>query len=115
MRLLLDENLSESLVSRIAGTFPDISHVRKAIGTGATDLMIWEHARRTGAAIVTLDEDFQTLSMVRGAPPKVVWIDGHNPRTRDVAQLLIERHGRIASFLADADTALLVLTLPRRT
>jgi predicted nuclease of predicted toxin-antitoxin system len=44
MRLLLDENLSESLVSRIAGTFPDISHVRKAIGTGATDLMIWEHA-----------------------------------------------------------------------
>ena len=77
--------------------------------------MIWEHARRTGAAIVRLDEDFQTLSMLRGAPPKVIWIDGHNPHSRDVAKLLIERHGRIASFLADADTALLVLALPHPT
>ena len=115
MRLLLDENLSELIVSRIAGFFPDASHVRTSIGPGVTDLAIWEHARRTGAAIVTLDEDFQSLSMVRGAPPKVVWIDGHNPRSQKVARLLIDRHDRIAAFLADTDAALLVPTLPGRT
>ncbi|MEY3023942.1 MAG: hypothetical protein RJA16_768 [Planctomycetota bacterium] len=114
MRLLLDENLSESVAERIAADFPGVVHVRREIGTGAADSLIWEYAKRTAAAIVTLDEDFQSLSIIRGSPPKVIWIDAHNPRSEQVARLLIDRRERLQAFLADEDSSLLVLTLPRR-
>ncbi|MEX2425069.1 MAG: DUF5615 family PIN-like protein, partial [Acidimicrobiia bacterium] len=50
MKLLLDANISCRLIPRIAGTFPDSSHVA-LLGLGdATDDEIWRHSpscRRT--------------------------------------------------------------------
>jgi len=40
MRLLLDENISESVAARIRNAFPDTEHVRRVVGTGATDRAI---------------------------------------------------------------------------
>ena len=37
---------------------------------------------------MTKDEDFHRLSVLRGAPPKVVWIRLGNCRTLDIADLL---------------------------
>ena len=68
-RLLLDENLSESVLSAIADLHPASLHIRLLGVGGTTDDMVWRLAKEHGCVIVTRDEDFLRLSIVRGAPP----------------------------------------------
>lgn len=69
MKLLFDQNLSPKLVTRLADLFPDSSHVQSAALDRADDNQIWEYARLNGFAIVTKDEDYNNLSVLRGSPP----------------------------------------------
>ena len=72
MKLLLDQNLSHRLLAELGSLFPNSSHLR-LIGLGrATDLEVWSYAATNGFVLVTKDSDFHQLSLVRGAPPKVV-------------------------------------------
>jgi hypothetical protein len=71
VRLLFDEQLSEELVSLLAFLFPDSLHVRLLEAGGVADPVIWQLARDHGCLLVTKDEDFHRLSVLRGAPPKV--------------------------------------------
>ena len=58
--LLLDENLSYKLVSRLSHEFPDIQAVIKVIdlGDGASDTRIWEYAKSNSLVLFTKDKDF---------------------------------------------------------
>ncbi len=76
----------------------------------ADDEAIWSHAAAHGFLIVTKDDDFRQRSFVRGAPPKVIWVRLGNCRTADVEALLRGRHADVASFAAEPEAALLVLT-----
>lgn len=70
MRLLFDEPLSERLIVLLHDLFPESAHVRQMCGEGASDRVVWEFARQHGCLVVTKDEDFHRLSVLRGAPPK---------------------------------------------
>lgn len=59
--------------------------------------------------LVTQDKDFQELSALRGAPPKVVWLRLGNSSTNAVATLLRSSKIVLAEFVADPTKALLVL------
>jgi len=85
--LLLDENLSQATLSRLLPSFPDSYHVRQALGAGTTDRDIWEHAKTNNLVLVTREEDFQRLSVLHGAPPKVVWLVRHNLGNAQVIDL----------------------------
>ena len=74
MRLLFDEPLSEALVDLLTDLFPDSLHVRQLGAGGAADTVVWELAIDRDCLLVTKDEDFHRLSVLRGAPPKVTWI-----------------------------------------
>lgn len=74
MKLLCDQNLSPKLVARLADLFPDSSHVQTAGLDRADDDKVWDYARLNGYAIVTKDEDYYNLSVLRGCPPKVIWL-----------------------------------------
>jgi predicted nuclease of predicted toxin-antitoxin system len=74
MKLLFDQNLSPKLVDRLADLFPGSKHVSTEGLDTATDSQVWDFARPAGFTIVTKDADYETLSVVRGSPPKVVWI-----------------------------------------
>jgi predicted nuclease of predicted toxin-antitoxin system len=111
MPLLLDENLSESVGARISSEFPGTEHVRRALGAGASDQQVWEFAKARGHILVTLDQDFERLSVARGAPPKVILIDAHNAKNSEIAALLASRAGLIRSFESDPEAAILVLRL----
>lgn len=45
------------------------------------DAVIWEHASREGAVIVSKDEDFAQLTLVRPEPVVVIWLRVGNCRT----------------------------------
>jgi len=76
---------------------------------GASDEAIWTHAREMGFLIVTKDEDFQRLSVWRGAPPKVVWIRLGNCTTSQVADLLRRSRELIAGFVEHDEATFLAL------
>lgn len=109
MRLLFDENLSEQLVGLVADLFPDSLHVRPLVGAGTPDLAVWRLAIEHGCLLVTKNEDFQRLSVWRGAPPKVVWIRLGNCSTREVAELLRARFDVITAFGTHEEVTVLAL------
>jgi predicted nuclease of predicted toxin-antitoxin system len=46
VKLLLDENLSDRIISRVADLFPDSTHI-KAVGLReADDFVVWEWAKK---------------------------------------------------------------------
>ena len=59
--------------------------------------------------LVTKDEDFPRLSVLRGPPPKVIWIRLGNCATADVVRLLRVRAEQIARFVEHEDAAFLAL------
>lgn len=65
-------------------------------------------SRARGLVLVT-DEDFERLSALRGAPPKVVWLCLHNARNAEVLAVLEAACESISRFVADETSALLVL------
>lgn len=88
MKLLFDENLSPRLVAELSTEFPGSTHVHD-VGLGsATDSAVWDFARDNGFIIVSKDSDFADLSVLYGAPPKVVWIRRGNCTTAAIAALL---------------------------
>lgn len=110
MKLLFDQNLSPKLVSRLADVFPGSSHVQFEGLDLADDDQIWDHASRNGFAIVTKDEDFNDLGVLRGSPPKVVWLQLGNCTMAQVEDALRDRLDEIDSFEKDRTVGTIVLS-----
>ncbi|OFW01266.1 MAG: hypothetical protein A3I61_15315 [Acidobacteria bacterium RIFCSPLOWO2_02_FULL_68_18] len=109
MRLLFDEQLSEELVQSLADVFPGCLHIRLLGAGGSADAAVWQLAREHNCLLVTKDEDFHRLSVLRGAPPKVVWLRLGNCATEDVARLLRQRADDIRRFEAQGEETFLEL------
>jgi predicted nuclease of predicted toxin-antitoxin system len=89
--------------------FPDSLHVRLLGKGGAADPIIWQLAREHGSVLVTKDEDFHRLSVLRGAPPKVVWLRTGNCATADIVRLLRGRADELRKFERQAEVTFLEL------
>ncbi|BDY13498.1 DUF5615 family PIN-like protein [Hydrogenimonas cancrithermarum] len=106
-RLLFDNNISHRVVSRIAEHFPEASHVMLLGLDEAKDSEVWHYARRNRYAIVTKDSDFNDIAILKGSPPKVVWIKIGNCRVDETVAFLIEKRETIANFLDDETSVIL--------
>jgi predicted nuclease of predicted toxin-antitoxin system len=109
VRVLLDEQLSESLLGQLQDLCPDAVHVRHVGLGGAADEVVWQRAIDLGCVLVTKDEDFHRLSVLKGAPPKVVWLRVGNCATNDVERLLRTYWPRLQAFVDDPVAALMEL------
>jgi predicted nuclease of predicted toxin-antitoxin system len=109
MRLLIDENLSQRLAPSLSGSFPGSVHVRDVDLQEVDDLTIWSFAGEHGYAILSKDDDFRSLSLLRGAPPKVIWLVIGNTSTSAILELLLRHTKAIQSFLQESGTSLLIL------
>lgn len=76
--MLLNENLSRRLVPFLQRAYPGTSHVALLGLERARDIELWEFARRHDFVIVSSDADFSEISLLRGAPPHVIWIKTGN-------------------------------------
>jgi len=109
VKLLFDQNLSPRLPDRLADLFPGSEHVEAAGLGSAPDEAVWAYALAGGLAVVSKDEDYSHLSVLRGAPPKVLWLLTGNCTTAKVEQLLRERAADILAFAADPDAGVLAV------
>ena len=88
MKLLFDHNLSPRLVNRLADIYPDSQHIFLLGLEQAEDRVVWEYAREYEFVLVTRDTDFNELSVLRGFPPKVIWIRRGNCATHQIEEIL---------------------------
>jgi predicted nuclease of predicted toxin-antitoxin system len=109
VRLLLDENLSERLLPSVIKLFPGSVHSRSLGLAGSHDNRIWEQARMGGFVLATRDEDFIRLSVLRGAPPKVIWLNVGNAKTATIAALFQTHSAEIERFAAHEEYTFLAL------
>ena len=107
MRLLFDHNLSPRLIRLLADVYPECSHVQDLGMDKASDSEVWNYAAEHEYTIVSKDAD---RSLVRGAPPKVVWIRLGNCSVSDTADLLRERFIAVERFHAKEEAAFLALS-----
>ena len=98
MKLLFDHNLSHKLVRRLADLFSDSTQTRLLGYSLSPDEVVWQHARDHGFVIVTLDKDFADLALMRGTPPKVIWLRCGNSTVTAVEQLLRANLAAIERF-----------------
>ncbi len=111
MKLFFDENLSYQLVDRLAALFPGSRHIDQAGLRGNADTVIWDYARTHDLCIVSKDNDFRQLSVLRGPPPKIVWLSVGNTGTDVIAGLLQQNANRITGFGGMLEENLLILEL----
>jgi predicted nuclease of predicted toxin-antitoxin system len=109
VKLLFDHNLSPRLVSLLADPHPGSSHALFLRLDRSPDSAVWEQARHDGYTIVTKDSDFADMSVLRGFPPKVIWIRLGNCTTQQVEMLLRGNREAVNAFEVDPVVGLLSL------
>lgn len=107
--ILFDENLSKRLPFQLADMFPGARHAVELGLKQSPDAEIWRAAAENGLVIVGKDADFVNLSVLHGAPPKVVWLALGNTSAKHARETLHARAAEIITFLGDG-RALLTLT-----
>lgn len=109
MKLLLDQNVSPSLVGHLSDVFPGSAHVFGLNLSKASDLSIWLCARDNDFLLVSKDADFVELTMLRGFPPKVLWLRIGNCVTHDIELLIRANYAAIEDLSNDPDRGVLAL------
>jgi predicted nuclease of predicted toxin-antitoxin system len=109
VKLLLDHNLSHKLVARLADVYPDSTQTRLLGFQRTSDSELWFYARTHGYIFVTKDRDVAELAVVRGGPPKVVWLRVGNCSAAYVEQTLRVHVGAIRDLLNDPQRVVLEL------
>jgi predicted nuclease of predicted toxin-antitoxin system len=84
MRFLVDAQLPPALARRLAELGHEAEHVADRQLAAASDSQIWDFALRTGAVIISKDEDFAQRKVLLDDGPRVVWIRLPNTRRREL-------------------------------
>jgi len=108
MSLLLDANLSWRSVAILKSHYGSCFHVDHiGLNVPAKDTEIWEYAKQNGLIIVSNDEDFINLLVVKGFPPKVVLLKTGNQSRTAVERLLISIKSQIMDLHTSSGLGLL--------
>ena len=103
IRFLIDAQLPPGLARRLAARGYPAEHVDR-IGMGvASDDAIWRHADRTGASLITKDEDFAALAAREPNGPQVVWLRVGNISNDALWRAIDPRLDEIVEALSDGE------------
>lgn len=109
MKLLFDQNLSLRLSNIFETDFPGSKHVSSFELSRSQDEEIWEFAKANNFTIVTKDSDFNDLCLLKGFPPKVIWIRKGNCSTSEIIDIITANNTEIIQFIKDEATGILTL------
>lgn len=101
MKLLFDQNISFRILRLLPESFSDSRHVGDVGLNDHEDVEIWEFAKNNDFTIVTFDADFFDLSVLKGFPPKVIWLRTGNLITSEIADRILMNYSIILSFIVD--------------
>lgn len=110
MKLLFDHNLSPRLVRLLADPYHDSQHVFLLEMDKEDDRVIWDYALQNKYAIVTRDSDYYDLTLLRGSPPKVIWIRRGNCSTKEIESIFRLKMIEIQEFFQKPSLGILILS-----
>lgn len=110
MKLLFDHNLSPRLVNRLADLYPKSKRLFNIELDMAEDSVVWQYAGENEFIIVTKDSDFSDLSLLKGFPPKVIWILIGNCTTNDIESLIRSHTKEMEKFNSESSLGVLILS-----
>lgn len=93
----------------LSDVFPQSQHVSRLGLDRVQDREVWEYARDHGYTLVSKDSDFHDLSVLYGAPPKVVWIRRGNCSTKQIELILRNKFENIKSLIDNPESSYLVI------
>jgi len=73
------------------------------------DAVIWQYAAEKDLTFLTKDKDFAALSLIWGAPPKVILLQTGNCSTKQIENIIRSNAVRLSEFEVDAKRSLLIL------
>jgi predicted nuclease of predicted toxin-antitoxin system len=103
MKLLFDQNISFRIVGKLQDLLPQASQVRLLGLENSTDFEIWNFAKVNDYTIITFDTDFYDLSLIKGTPPKIVWLRIGNISTKQLALCIRNNFDLITEFIQNSD------------
>jgi len=98
MKLLLDQNISFRITSKIQDLFPGSKQVRDLGLENSKDSFLWNYAKENNYCIVTFDGDFYDLGLIKGSSPKVIWLRLGNTTTQYIETVLRKNYDLIKTF-----------------
>ncbi|MCC6562177.1 MAG: DUF5615 family PIN-like protein [Xanthomonadales bacterium] len=107
MKPLLDENLSRRLVPALQADFPGTTQVALLGLERSSDLQLWEFARQHEFVLVSKDEDFKDLQVLRGFPPKLIVLRLGNADNQRVLDALSRAAERVIAGLQQDDIGII--------
>nr|VFJ60579.1 MAG: Predicted nuclease, contains PIN domain, potential toxin-antitoxin system component [Candidatus Kentron sp. FM] len=99
IKFLLDQNISRRIVPELQVAYPGSTQVALLGLESASDSAIWQFALENNFVIVTKDADFEEMSLIRGSPPKMIWIRLGNVTNQTILSALIENWIQIQALL----------------
>ena len=109
MKLLLDQNLSRKIVSKLIDAFPGTEHVSKFKLEEENDIEVRKFAKEKQFIIVTQDADFFEMMLMNGFPPKIIWLRCGNTSSKNILELLINNKETILRFENDKESGCIEL------
>lgn len=100
MNFLIDNHLPSALVRWLQAKGHTATHVRDVHLNQANDTVIWNHALQHGCVIITKDEDFADLSLLRSETTPVIWLRIGNCRKPALISTMEARWPQIEQKLA---------------
>ena len=107
MKLLFDNNISYKICKKITDIFPESKQLFDLRLSTSKDIEIWEFAKNSNYSIVTFDADFIDLSLLKGFPPKIIWLKTCNTSTENIAIKLREYFITINHFFENDELSFL--------
>lgn len=98
MRLLFDQNISYRVIRLVKEKYPDCKHVSEVGLLNNTDTEIWQFAHKNNFTIVTFDADFYDLAVIKGIPPKIIWLRIGNATSLKISHILHHNKELIIDF-----------------
>ena len=100
MKILLDENLSWRIIKQLMPFFTEVVHASELkIIQPANDISIWNYAKKNGFTIISKDDDFEKIVLLRKAPPKLIYLKTFNLDTNKLVDLILENKDKIIEFI----------------
>lgn len=98
MNILLDQNISFRVNRLLSDSFENVKQVKEIGLANASDVDIWSYAYSNNYTIVTFDSDFIDLAILKGSPPKIIWLRFGNSSNLKIANKLISKLIEIRSL-----------------
>ena len=109
VKLLFDHNMSPALINRLRDLYVGSNHVYNLNLDQVPDTEVWEYARKKDFLIVTKDADFSDICILKGFPPKIIWIRRGNCKTANIEAILRNHYDDIEALNNDKNIGILTL------